>query len=134
MPPPCCHTWCAADERVQLEELRDQLLGPGGQQPLAAYSQALRAPLPLGLTVAEQQLLEAYAHKVAAWGWRWQPGTVSGGGGSGPEGPLLTHAPLLWGTALSATDLKVCAFNRSIWRSSQAAWWRRKHGKGLLLS
>jgi hypothetical protein len=127
---PCRNTVCAADERVQLEALRDQLLGPGGQQPLAPASQALREPLTLGLTVAEQQLLEAYANKVAAWGWRWQPGTGSSGGGSGPDGLLLTHAPLLWGTALSATDLKVRIARLSSCRSSLAAWGHRRHGQG----
>ena len=130
---PACNTACSADERAQLEALRNQLLGPGGQQPLAAASQALRAPLPLGLTLAEQQLLEAYADKVAAWGWRWQPGTASSGGGSGPEGPQLTHAPLLWGTALSATDLKVRAASRSSCCSSQAARGRRRTGQGWWL-
>lgn len=110
---PCCMP--PADERVQLERLRDELLGHGGH-PQRTASQALRVPLPLGLTDSEQQVLEAYRHKVDAWGWRWQAGSCSGkhgssaggsssGGSSG--GPLLTHVPLLWGTALTATDLKV---------------------------
>ncbi|KAL4436600.1 hypothetical protein ABPG75_003739 [Micractinium tetrahymenae] len=87
----------AADERVRLERLRDELLGPDGQ-PQRIASQALRTPLPLGLTDAEQQLLEAYRDRVEAWGWRWLPGLA---------GPLLSHAPLLWGTTLTATDLKL---------------------------
>jgi len=89
---------------VQLERLRDELLSPDGQPRLVA-SHPLRSPLALGLTEAEQQLLEAYQHKVAAWGWRWQAG------GGGTAGPLLTHVPLLWGSTLSATDLKV----RVVW-------------------
>ena len=100
-----------ADERVQLERLRDQLLGPEGQQPRAAValSQALRAPLPLSLTDGEQQLLEAFQHKLLAWGWQWWrcAGSSSSSGGGGGGGTLLTHVPLLWGTELTATDLKV---------------------------
>lgn len=88
---------CPADERVQLERLRSELLGPDGQAGQIP-SQALRVPLPLSLTDAEQQLLEAHRGKVEAWGWRWVPGAA---------GPLLSHAPLLWGTTLTATDLKV---------------------------
>lgn len=71
------------------------------------HSKILRAPLPLGLTDVEGQLLEAYQHKVAAWGWKWQ-GQASGGRGTADLlGPLLTHVPLLWGSTLTATDLKV---------------------------
>lgn len=103
---------------MQLERLRDELLGPDGQPRTGAVqSQPLQAPLPLDLTAAEQQLLEAYAGKVAGWGWRWQPAQTcrSGGGGARGSGagrtwssvPLLTHAPRLWGATLSATDLKV---------------------------
>ncbi|KAI3426507.1 hypothetical protein D9Q98_008872 [Chlorella vulgaris] len=92
----------AADERVQLQRLRDQLLSSDGQ-PGRVQSQVLRAPLLLGLTDAESQLLEAYADRVAAWGWRWQPSSARSDCGS-PE-TLLTHAPLLWGIALTTTDL-----------------------------
>lgn len=94
---------------MQLERLRDLLLGPDGQ-PRVASSQALRTPLPLDLTDAEQQLLEAYQHKAEAWGWRWvvpaQQRERSNGFG-GQAAPVLTHVPLLWGSTLSATDLKV---------------------------
>jgi DNA mismatch repair ATPase MutL len=93
-----------SDERVQLQRLRDQLLSSDGQ-PGRVQSQVLRAPLLLGLTDAESQLLEAYADRVAAWGWRWQPSSARSDCGS-PE-TLLTHAPLLWGIALTTTDLTV---------------------------
>jgi len=100
-----------ADERVQLERLRDLLLGPDGQ-PRAVTSQALRSPLPLDLTAAEQHLLEAYQHKAEAWGWRWVAPAQHQGRGSGfgrPAAPVLTHVPLLWGSTLSTADLKVGA-------------------------
>lgn len=93
-----------SDERVQLQRLRDQLLSSDGQ-PGRVQSQVLRAPLLLSLTDAESQLLEAYADRVAAWGWRWQPSSACSDCGS-PE-TLLTHAPLLWGIALTTTDLTV---------------------------
>ncbi|KAL4853064.1 Proteasome subunit alpha type-2 [Chlorella vulgaris] len=92
----------AADERVQLERLRDQLLSSDGQ-PGRVQSQVLRPPLLLGLTDAESQLLEAYTDRLAAWGWRWQRSSARSVCGS-PE-TLLTQVPLLWGTALTATDL-----------------------------
>lgn len=94
---------------MQLERLRDLLLGPDGQ-PRAASSHALRTPMPLDLTDAERQLLEAYQHKAEAWGWRWVPPAQHQGHSSGFGGqaaPVLTHVPLLWGTTLSAVDLKV---------------------------
>ena len=94
------------DERVQLERLRDQLLGPEGRPRAAvALSQALRTPLPLSLTDGEQQLLEAFQHKLRGWGWQWWR---CAGSSSSNGGTLLTHVPLLWGTELTATDLKVC--------------------------
>lgn len=106
-------THIRADERVQLERLRDELLGADGQPcPGVARSQVLRAPLPLDLTGDEQLLLEAYATKAAGWGWRWLPPGVAGSRGSSSSAsaggvPLLTHVPQLWGATLSGTDLKL---------------------------
>lgn len=108
------HTACVscADERVQLERLRDLLLGSDGQLR-AVSSHALRTPMPLDLTDAEQQLLEAYQRKAEAWGWRWVAPAQHQGRSSGfgrQAAPVLTHVPLLWGATLSAADLKVgCA-------------------------
>lgn len=103
---PACPT--TADERVQLERLRDVLLGSDGQpRPGVVHSKALYEPLPLGLTSSEQQLLEAYAARVAAWGWRWRLPPPRPGGACDAGVPLLTHVPQLWGASLSATDLKL---------------------------
>lgn len=88
-----------ADERVQLEHMRRQLVG-GGSQPLRRQSLALRPPQPLQLTLSEVQLLELYGDRVRAWGWEWAQEAGSGR-------TVLTHTPLVFGTALGATDMKV---------------------------
>lgn len=88
------------DERVQLERLRGELLGPGGQ-PRQRRALALSPPHLLALTHAEGQLLDSYQDKVRAWGWEWQQPSCAG------SERLLTHVPLVLGTALTATDMKV---------------------------
>ena len=95
----------AADERVQLEALRTELLSEGGRGRCVA-AMPLRLPQPLVLSDGEVQLLEAFGDRAAAWGWRWMQQSC-GGSGSG-SGLALTHAPLLFGTAtLSSADLKL---------------------------
>ena len=86
-----------ADERVQLERLRDELL----RAPFIG-SHSLRVPQPLDLTALEQELLQAHHIRVTAWGWSWVVVEDANGG----VAAALTRVPLLWGTVLSATDLK----------------------------
>eukprot|EP00887_Chlorella_sp_A99_P007462 scaffold2.g7462.t1 len=98
----------AADERVQLERLRAQLLEEGGRERHVS-SMLLRAPQPLQLSEAEVQLLEAFGDRAEQWGWRWARASGDGArtGGGAPR-HTLTHAPLLFGAAaLSSADLKL---------------------------
>lgn len=86
---------------MQLEHLRNQLVGPGSQ-PRKRCTLALSQPQPLLLTQEEVQLLELHGDKLRAWGWEWEH---RGDGGEGLH--VLTHVPLVLGTALTGTDMRV---------------------------
>ncbi|XP_024392916.1 DNA mismatch repair protein MLH3 isoform X3 [Physcomitrium patens] len=57
----------AADERVQLEEFRTQVLAAGKQQ----CSTLLDVKHDLSLGLGEQQTLHAYRQQIEDWGWRF---------------------------------------------------------------
>jgi DNA mismatch repair protein MLH3 len=99
----------AAHERVRLEHLRRELLGPLGL-PAArpAPSLALTTPQPLGsLAGGEAHMLAAWAGSAEAWGWRWASAAASGPGDAGAPAVVVTHVPLVCGVALTATDLRL---------------------------
>lgn len=98
------HARCA-DERVRLERLRGELLLQV-RQPAGIISQPLKAMVSLDMSVVDCKNLEAFQDQIEGWGWRWcwqQDGSMAGA----PRPLLLSHVPLLWGTTLTATDLKV---------------------------
>lgn len=95
----CCLLACA-DERVQLEKLRRQLVG-SGIRPLQRRTLRLSPPHALHLSQSECQLLETYGQKMRLWGWEWSTG------GSDSSMHVLTHTPVVLGTPLTGTDMKV---------------------------
>lgn len=109
----------AADERVQLEELQQQLeqqmqeagaVGGSDGAPLLGV-QLLSPPARMQLHLRELRGLLQYQQQVQRWGWR---ASVVGSGaddtGSSGVGAtvLLEQAPLLAGVLLGALDLQVC--------------------------
>ena len=96
----------SADERVQLEALRADVIAPGGGPARgAAPSMALRTPQPLRLGADEVPLLEAFGPAAAAWGWRW---TLHRAGPTATAALAeVTAVPLIDTRALTATDLRL---------------------------
>ncbi|KAH7623964.1 hypothetical protein Ndes2526B_g01218 [Nannochloris sp. 'desiccata'] len=96
----------AADERVQLEKLRAQIVAPtGGPVDGACLSMQLPTPQPLRLGADEIPLLEAFGKVVWQWGWRWitYPGSAAA-----PEVLVeVTAVPLIAQRALTATDMRI---------------------------
>ncbi|KAG6557245.1 hypothetical protein Mapa_001172 [Marchantia paleacea] len=98
----------AADERVRLEELRDDVLGSGqiGQaSPLSCTQQ-------ITMAFTEQQMLQTYRDQIEDWGWRFkmpliQSSKTSKGGSSttGMCNVLLCAVPCILGVMLSGADL-----------------------------
>lgn len=92
----------AADERIRLEELQRECLGPHGA-PRSDHSFHLTAPSRVELTHGEAELLSQYRGKVESWGWRYtceaptEVGTVV----------VLTAVPRVAGFLLSGVDLKL---------------------------
>ena len=97
----------AADERVRLEELRDEHLAPPGPRPRPSV--ALAQPSRCALSPAEDAALERFAGAVVDWGWRWEEraGVGAGPPGGGDRIVWVTAVPSVAGTPLSVTDLRV---------------------------
>ncbi|KAL3693610.1 hypothetical protein R1sor_007261 [Riccia sorocarpa] len=58
----------AADERVRLEELREQVLGSSQSKEGAQLS----SPLDLTVAFTETQILQTYREQIESWGWRFR--------------------------------------------------------------
>ena len=110
----------AADERVQLERLKAQIISQSGGGPAggACPSMQLPSPQPLRLAADEAPLLEAYGAAAVAWGWRWTEhrnnsnsnstgGSGNNGRGSGEVLAEVLAVPLIATRALTATDLRL---------------------------
>ena len=91
-----------------------QVIGEGGH-PACAASAALRPPQPLDLSPAEAHFLESSREVVEAWGWRFRlcegqgepDQAVRSGGGRSTSAAVLTHAAVVAGVPLNATELQV---------------------------
>jgi DNA mismatch repair ATPase MutL len=95
----------AADERVQLEKLRAQIIAPtGGPVNGAGQFMELPTPQPLRLGADEVPLLEEFGNIVWQWGWRW----VAYPAPAAPEMLVeVTAVPLIAQRALTATDMRI---------------------------
>ncbi|KAG0629472.1 hypothetical protein M758_1G106400 [Ceratodon purpureus] len=98
----------AADERVQLEEFRAQVLGAGKKQ----CSTLLDVKHDLTLGLGEQQTLHAYRKQIEDWGWHFQPASDSQSFSRNVERDSvtcnlqLTAVPCILGVNLTAIDLE----------------------------
>lgn len=95
----------AADERVQLETLKAAVITSQGQprcdeQGSYLNSLALLEPVDLRLAPDEKCLFETYSDRASAWGWKCARSPLG-------ERYVVTHVPLILGTALTPTDLKL---------------------------
>jgi flagellar motor switch/type III secretory pathway protein FliN len=127
----------AADERVQLEALQEQLAAQLQQQrqqaqqahPDAAHQQQqqqagaaqkqyqdillqrqrLVPGLALQLTIAESKALAQHEQQVKAWGWQvlLQESAAAGAAGSVNASALLQQVPVIAGVQLGTFDLQV---------------------------
>eukprot|EP00850_Spirogloea_muscicola_P007834 SM000040S14846 [mRNA] locus=s40:797124:803321:+ [translate_table: standard] len=94
----------AADERVQLEEMRKQILTDGSER----RSVELDTPINLHVSVTEEQTLDSYRERVEHWGWRYtiteasQRKTRMSPAGCQVH---LTAAPSVLGVTILAADL-----------------------------
>ncbi|EIE26083.1 hypothetical protein COCSUDRAFT_40245 [Coccomyxa subellipsoidea C-169] len=96
----------AADERVQLEHLQDQVVGAGGV-PVATHSCTLSPPQPLDISAAEQHTLDRFNDILEAWGWHWDiPGACTIESAAAHGGARLTHAAVVLGTPLNGVELQ----------------------------
>ena len=96
----------AADERVQLERLKFQIVAPtGGPANGTCPSLVLPQPQPLRLGADEVPLVAAYGEAAMAWGWQW---TLYRASASAPEALMEVIAvPVIATRALTATDLRL---------------------------
>lgn len=96
----------AADERVQLEKLKAQIVSPsGGPAGGTCPSLQLPQPQPLRLGADEVPLFAAYGEAAVAWGWRW---VVYRASACAPEALAeVTAVPLVATRGLTATDLRL---------------------------
>ncbi|CAM6127895.1 unnamed protein product [Calypogeia fissa] len=100
----------AADERVRLEELRDDVLGGNITKQISLLGSSQQ----LTMTFTEQQTLQAYSQQIQDWGWRFKivaekepttsheklwPST------GGTCKVLLSAVPSILGVTLSGADL-----------------------------
>jgi hypothetical protein len=124
----------AADERVQLEALQQQLAAqlqqqrqqaqqahPDPQQQQQAGTahkqdhdalllrQRVVPGVALQLTMAESKALAQYRQQVEAWGWQvlLQEGAAAAAAGSVNASALLQQVPLIAGVQLGTFDLQV---------------------------
>lgn len=96
----------AADERVQLEKLRAQIVAPtGGPGNGACLSLQLPTPQRLRLGADEVPLLKAFGQAVWKWGWRWI--TCPAPAAAQEVFVEVTAVPLIAQTALTATDMRI---------------------------
>ena len=92
----------AADERIRLEDLQQQLLTLRRSCPLAE-------PQQLPLMEQERQTLRLHRTQVEEWGWRVEEDLGVDGvqdAAAAPPAVTVTHVPALLSSALSATDLR----------------------------
>jgi hypothetical protein len=125
----------AADERVQLEALQQQLAQQMTVTPAAAAAaaaaaaqrddkpegrvgrllshQLLQPPQQLSLTLQEARALQQYEPMVEAWGWRVSLTAAAGAAAGATAGVGMTQAavlqqvPVLAGVTLGTVDLQV---------------------------
>lgn len=119
----------AADERVQLEKLRSDIIGDfGGPKHGTNATFALQKPQILLLGAEEIPLLDSYQDMLKTWGWRWQridrfdsqPNADENK--RQPFGQValeVTHCPLISGRSLSVTDMRLYLHEISETRASQ---------------
>jgi hypothetical protein len=100
-PPPPPARLPGADERVQLELLRDCLLAGGAGGGVLDSMDVEQA---LSLAPTECSLLELYVGQLQSWGWRWRQG---GPPADSSAACTLTSVPLVLGTALTSVDMLV---------------------------
>ncbi|GMH33785.1 hypothetical protein BSKO_01619 [Bryopsis sp. KO-2023] len=89
----------AADERVRLEMLQKDLVSVGHESGLI-QAEELDGSLAINLTHLEQQVFETYKQKVEHWGWKGKLDPQNGN-------LILTHRPLLFGSPMNSTELKI---------------------------
>ena len=106
----------AADERVQLEKLKEDVLNPrGGPKGGKCSNMALSTTQTLLLGSDEVPLLDAYGNVLMAWGWRWNTlqradEKAATKGYTAPFGGIaveVTHVPFIAGRLLSVADMRL---------------------------
>lgn len=120
----------AADERVQLEALQQQLAadmapaaaGAGGSSVGLLSRQLLQPFQQLRLTLQEARALQQHQGAVEAWGWRVafpaagqdMPSTASQSAAvvGAAQAAALHQMPVLAGVALGVVDLQVSCWHR----------------------